>query len=41
MYEYGTMKPVKAILRRGWGRRNNNGGDEANLGTICVYMEVS
>jgi hypothetical protein len=28
MYEYGTLKPAKVILRR--GKRENNGGDEPN-----------
>jgi hypothetical protein len=30
MYEYGTLKPVEVILRKGMGRRDNNGGDEPN-----------
>jgi hypothetical protein len=30
MYEYGTLKPLDAILRRGSGKRENNGGDEIN-----------
>jgi hypothetical protein len=28
MYEQGTLKPVEAILRRGRGKRENNGGNE-------------
>jgi hypothetical protein len=30
MYGYGPLKPVKAILRRGMGKRENNRGDELN-----------
>jgi hypothetical protein len=41
MYEYGTLKPVKVILRRGMARRENNGGDETNQGTLYVYMKAS
>jgi hypothetical protein len=26
MYKYGTLKPVEVILRRGRGKRENNGG---------------
>jgi hypothetical protein len=39
MYEYGTLKPAKVILRR--GKRENNGGDEPNWGTFYAYMEMS
>jgi hypothetical protein len=28
MYEYVTLKPIEVILRRGRGKRENNGGDE-------------
>jgi hypothetical protein len=42
MYEYGTLKSVEVILRRGWGRgRENNGGDEPNWGILYAYMEMS
>jgi hypothetical protein len=41
MYEYGTWKCVKVILRRGMGEKENNGEDEQNWGTIYVYMEMS
>jgi hypothetical protein len=30
MFEYGTLKPVKVILRRGRKKRENNGEDEPN-----------
>jgi hypothetical protein len=40
MYEYGTLKPIKVILRRGARKRENNGGDEPNRGAIYVYMEI-
>jgi hypothetical protein len=33
-YEYGTLKPAKVILRRGWGKRESNGGDEPNWGIL-------
>jgi hypothetical protein len=29
-YQYGTLKSDEVNLRRGWGRRENNGGDEPN-----------
>jgi hypothetical protein len=41
MYKYGTLKPVKVILRKRVGKRENNGRDEANKGTIYAYMEMS
>jgi hypothetical protein len=30
MRECGTLKPVETILRRGRGKRENNGTDESN-----------
>jgi hypothetical protein len=30
MNGYGTVKPVEIILRRGWRKREKNGGDEPN-----------
>jgi hypothetical protein len=33
MYECGILKHVKIILRNGW-KRENNGGDEPNHGTL-------
>jgi hypothetical protein len=36
MYEYGTLKPVEVILRRGWRKRKNNGRDEPNQFIIDV-----
>jgi hypothetical protein len=41
MYEYGTLKPDKVILRRWRGKRENNEGDEPNQGTLYAYMEMS
>jgi hypothetical protein len=32
MYEYGPLKLVEVILRRGKGKRENNGGNEPNRG---------
>jgi hypothetical protein len=40
-YEYGMLKSVYIILRRGQRKRENNGGDEPNLGTLYTYMEKS
>jgi hypothetical protein len=40
MYEYGTLKSVKVLLRRG-RKRENNGGNKPNQGTINVHMEMS
>jgi hypothetical protein len=42
IYEYGTLKPVEVILRRGRDERENNGRDEPNWGTLYVtYIEMS
>jgi hypothetical protein len=41
MYEYGTLKPDKVILRRGRRKMENKGGDEPNLGTLYTYIEMS
>jgi hypothetical protein len=41
VYEYGTLKPAEAILRRGKGKRENNGGDVPNQGTLYIYVEMS
>jgi hypothetical protein len=30
MHEYGSLKPVEVILRRGRGKKDYNGGDEPN-----------
>jgi hypothetical protein len=34
IYEYGALKPIKAILRRGREKRENNVGDEPNWGIL-------
>jgi hypothetical protein len=34
LYENKTMKPVEIILSRGRGRRENDGEDEPNQGTL-------
>jgi hypothetical protein len=39
MYEYGPLKPVKVILRRGMGKRENNGGDEPNQVSFYTYVK--
>jgi hypothetical protein len=36
LYERGALKPVKVILRRGSGKRENNGGDEPNQ-VHCIH----
>jgi hypothetical protein len=41
MYEYGTLKPVKIILRKGRRKRKNNRGNESHQGTLYAYMEMS
>jgi hypothetical protein len=41
VYEYGILKSVEVILRRGRGKRKNNGGNKPNRGIIYVYMEIS
>jgi hypothetical protein len=41
VYEYGTLKPVEVILRRGKEKREKNEGDESNWGTLYAYMEMS
>jgi hypothetical protein len=40
MYEYGTLKPIEVILRRGRGNRENNGGDESNWGILYSHREL-
>jgi hypothetical protein len=41
MYGYGTLKSVKAILRRGRVKRENNGGYEHNRDTLYTYGNVT
>jgi hypothetical protein len=41
MHEYGTLKTVEVILRRGRKKRENNGEDESNQGTLYMYVEMS
>jgi hypothetical protein len=41
MCEYGSLKPVEGILRRGRGKRENTGEDEPNWGTLYTYMGMS
>jgi hypothetical protein len=40
LFEYGTVKPVKVILRRGRRKRENNGGDEPKWSTLYTYVEM-
>jgi hypothetical protein len=40
MYDYGTLKATEIILRRRRGRKENNAGDEPNLGTLYACMEM-
>jgi hypothetical protein len=37
MCEYGTLKPVKVILRMEMSKRRNNGGDEPNQ-AHCIHI---
>jgi hypothetical protein len=39
-HEYGTLNPVKVILRREMGQENN-GEDDPNQCTTYEYMETS
>jgi hypothetical protein len=41
MCEYGTLKPMEAILGKGKGKREHNGGQEPNLSTLYTYIEMS
>jgi hypothetical protein len=43
MYEYGTLKPIKVILRRERRKGENNGRGEPNWGTFiaCIYGNVT
>jgi hypothetical protein len=41
MYEYGALKPIKVILRRGRGKRVKNRRNEPNWDTLYAYMEMS
>jgi hypothetical protein len=41
MYEYGMLKPVKVILRSRRKKRENNGGNEPNQGTLFANIERS
>jgi hypothetical protein len=38
MYEYGTLISVAAILRKGRGKRENNGGDEPYMHCIHIWQ---
>jgi hypothetical protein len=39
VYECGTLRPVKVILRR--GKAENNGGDELTWSMLYTCMEMS
>jgi hypothetical protein len=42
MYDYGTLKLDEVILKSGVGeKREANGGDISNQGSIYVYVEMS
>jgi hypothetical protein len=38
MYEYGTLKPVEIILRKG---KENNGEDDPNWDSLYTCIEIS
>jgi hypothetical protein len=40
MYEYGTLKPVKVILRRRREKRENNGGGETKWAHCYAHIEM-
>jgi hypothetical protein len=35
------LKSVEVILRRVWGKRENNKGNKRNQGTKYVYVKIS
>jgi hypothetical protein len=37
MHEYGTLKPVEAILRRGRRKRENTGEDKPTM-VHCIHI---
>jgi hypothetical protein len=39
MYEYGTLKPVKVILRRGRRNRENTRGDKPKRSALYAYKK--
>jgi hypothetical protein len=41
MYEYGILKPVKVILRRGRRKRDNNGENEPNRSAVHICGNVT
>jgi hypothetical protein len=38
-YEYGTLKPVEVILRRGEEEEGGYGRNELNRGTFLAYLK--
>jgi hypothetical protein len=36
-----NIETYQVLLRREWGKRNNNGGNEPNQSTIYLYVEIS
>jgi hypothetical protein len=41
MCEPWTLKPVKVILKRGKGKKENNGVDESTQSILYTYMKMS
>jgi hypothetical protein len=41
MFEYGTLIPVEVIFIRRRGTRENNEGNEPNLGVLYAYIKMS
>jgi hypothetical protein len=41
IYEYVTLKPTEAILRREREKRVKNGHNEPKQGTLYAYVEMS
>jgi hypothetical protein len=41
IFEYGTLKPVETILRKGRREREDKGGNEPIQGISYACMEIS
>jgi hypothetical protein len=40
MFEYGTLKTIKAVIRRESGKREHNGKDVPIWDALYAYMEM-
>jgi hypothetical protein len=41
MYDYGIIKPVKVILSREMGKRENSGVDKPKGYNTCTYGNIT